>query len=73
MKNPFLIGPRVYLRPLERADVPVLQGWINDQEVIRNLLNFRPMNREAEEEFVDKITRDPELLVLGIALRADDR
>ena len=73
MKNPFLIGPRVYLRPLERADVPVLQGWINDQDVIRNLLNFRPMNREAEEEFVDKITRDPELLVLGIALRADDR
>jgi len=73
MKNPFLIGPRVYLRPLERADVPVLQTWINDQDVIRNLLNFRPMNREAEEEFVDKITRDPDLLVLGITLRSDDR
>jgi diamine N-acetyltransferase len=73
MKNPFLIGPGVYLRPLERADVPLLQTWINDQDVIRNLLNFRPMNREAEEEFVDKITRDPELLVLGIALRSDDR
>jgi diamine N-acetyltransferase len=73
MKNPFLIGPRVYLRPLERTDVPLLQAWINDQEVIRNLLNFRPMNLQGEEEFLDKVTRDPDLVVLGIALRSDDR
>ena len=59
MKNPFLIGPRVYLRPLERTDVPLLQTWINDQDVIRNLLNFRPMNLQGEEEFLDKITRAP--------------
>lgn len=73
MKNPFLIGQRVYLRPLERADVPLLQTWINDQDVIRNLLNFRPMNLQGEEEFLDKVTRDPDLVVLGIALRSDDR
>jgi RimJ/RimL family protein N-acetyltransferase len=73
MKNPFLIGPRVYLRPLERTDVPLLQAWINDQDVIRNLLNFRPMNLQGEEEFLDKVTRDPDLVVLGIALRSDDR
>jgi RimJ/RimL family protein N-acetyltransferase len=73
MKNPFLIGQRVYLRPLERADAPLLQTWINDQDVIRNLLNFRPMNLQGEEEFLDKVTRDPDLLILGIALRSDDR
>lgn len=73
MKNPFLIGQRVYLRPLERTDVPLLQAWINDQDVIRNLLNFRPMNLQGEEEFLDKVTRDPDLIVLGIALRSDDR
>jgi Acetyltransferases, including N-acetylases of ribosomal proteins len=73
MKNPFLIGQRVYLRPLERADTPLLQTWVNDQDVIRNLLNFRPMNLQGEEEFLDKVTRDPDLLVLGIALRSDDR
>ncbi len=73
MKNPFLVGERIYLRPLERTDVPLLQAWINDQDVIRNLLNFRPMNVQAEEEFVDKVTRDPDLITLGIALRSDDR
>jgi diamine N-acetyltransferase len=73
MKNPFLIGPRVYLRPLERTDTPLLQTWVNDQEVIRNLLNFRPMNLQSEEEFLDKVTRDPDLIVLGIALRSNDR
>jgi len=73
MKNPFLIGARIYLRPLERTDVPLLQTWINDQEVIRNLLNFRPMNLQGEEEFLDKVTRDLDLIVLGIALRSDDR
>jgi RimJ/RimL family protein N-acetyltransferase len=73
MRNPFLVGTRVYLRPLERTDVPLLQTWVNDQEVIRNLLNFRPMNLQSEEEFLDKVTRDPDLIVLGIALRSDDR
>ena len=73
MKNPFLIGPRVYLRPIERLDAPLLQTWINDQDVIQNLLNFRPMNLQGEEEFIDKVSRDPDLLVLGIALRSDDR
>ena len=73
MRNPFLIGTRVYLRPLERTDVPLLQTWVNDQEVIRNLLNFRPMNLQSEEEFLDKVTRDPDLIVLGIALRSNDR
>jgi len=73
MKNPFLTGQRVYLRPLERTDAPLLQTWINDQDVIRNLLNFRPMNLQGEEEFLDKVTRDPDLLILGIALRSDDR
>ncbi len=33
MHNPFLIGNRVYLRPVEIADAPIIQKWHNDPEL----------------------------------------
>jgi hypothetical protein len=29
MRNPLLIGDKVFLRPLEQADGPALVGWMN--------------------------------------------
>lgn len=40
MKNPFLIGTKIYLRPLEREDAPLLVSWVNDAEVTRTLKVF---------------------------------
>ena len=42
MKNPFLIGERVYLRPIEPADAEVMVPWMNDAEVTRTLQAPRP-------------------------------
>lgn len=73
MQNPFLVGAKVYLRPLELADAPVMQAWVNDQEVIRNLLLYRPVNLQNEEDFVRRSAEGKELLSLGIVAKRTDR
>ena len=47
----FLEGEKISLRPIERSDAATIQPWVNDQEVTRTLLLFRPVSRETEEEF----------------------
>lgn len=73
MKTPFLIGTRVYLRPLERDDTPRIVPWINDPETTHTLVHRGPLNLQAEEDFISSITQDPNALELAIALREDDR
>ena len=38
MENPFPIGRRVYLRPLERTDAQRVAPWLNEPEV-RHITN----------------------------------
>jgi [ribosomal protein S5]-alanine N-acetyltransferase len=72
MQNPFLIGTKIYLRPLERADAPTLEAWINDPEVTRTLAFYRPMNLQNEEEFIARVYQSEHDLVLGIAVKQSD-
>ena len=73
MKNPFLIGASIYLRPLERSDAPMVQTWINDPEVARTLTRYRPVNLQNEEEFIDKLTHGEDTLPLVIVVKETDR
>jgi RimJ/RimL family protein N-acetyltransferase len=73
VKSPFLIGSTIYLRPLEREDAGLLVPWINDPEVTRTLRIYRPMNLQAEEEFVARSAQSEHELVLGIAIQATDK
>jgi len=73
MQNPFLIGKAIYLRPLEREDAPTLLSFVNDPDVTRHLLLHRPMNLQAEQDFIDGLTADEDQVVLGIVLRDGDR
>lgn len=73
MKCPFLIGTKIYLRPLDRSDAPVIVPWVNDQDVLRTLMLYRPVTLHAEEEFIEESARDERQLVLGIALRQSDQ
>lgn len=55
---PFLVGERVTLRTVDRADVPKLLLWINDSETNRYLIRGDfPMGWDDEVEWVDKISR----------------
>src|SRR5260221_197043 len=43
MKNPYLVGDKIYLRPLEPSDAPAMVPWLNDPDVTRTLASYRPM------------------------------
>jgi RimJ/RimL family protein N-acetyltransferase len=73
MKNPYLIGSQVYLRPVEMSDASVIVPWLNDPAISRTILHRRPLNLRNEEEFLERMSRSEQDLVLGIALKADDR
>jgi UDP-4-amino-4,6-dideoxy-N-acetyl-beta-L-altrosamine N-acetyltransferase len=73
VQNPFLIGKTIYLRPLERADAPTVQPWINDPDVRRHLLAHRPMNLHGEEDFIDKLQKSEDSVGLVIVVRETDR
>ena len=73
LNHPFLVGPNVYLRALDRSEAPVLLPWVNDQRVIRNLLIHRPTSLAAEEAFIDSVSRSETDVVMGICERSADR
>jgi RimJ/RimL family protein N-acetyltransferase len=73
MQNPFLIGPRLYLRPLEKADAPLCARFMNDPDVRRTLKRNWPLSVAEEENWVANVANARENVVLGICLRDGDR
>lgn len=73
MRNACVVGERVYLRPIEVEDAPLLQKWINDPEVNRYLGVYLPCNEAREREWVQGLYRDLNGIVLLIVLREGDR
>ncbi len=73
MQNPFLIGPAIYLRPLEKDDAPVVAPWFNDAEVLRFMGTIRPTSVAAEEAFIAGLNVNPMEPTFGIVVRETDR
>ena len=73
VKNPFLIGDKVYLRAFEPEDAPLAVPWMNDQEVTRTLAWFRPANLQTEEEFIASSLKADDRVALAIAVKESDR
>ena len=53
---PYLIGERIYLRPLERADAPIVQPWINDPEIRHNIRRYQPVISRARRSSSPRLT-----------------
>lgn len=70
--NPFLIGERVYLRPLDKAsDLEKCLQWINDPE-IRTFIKTRvPIDRKQETAWFDRDHSDG--IMLAVVLKQDNR
>jgi RimJ/RimL family protein N-acetyltransferase len=73
MHAPYLIGTKIYLRALGRADAPVLQRFMNHPEVNRTLASWRPVTVEGEADWVERTGRSEHDVVLGIVPLVDDR
>lgn len=73
MKNPFLIGEKIYLAPVEVDDLNHYLKWMNDQEVTRFLNTRFPLNRDVEKELLESMVREEDTIVLGIHLKETDK
>jgi RimJ/RimL family protein N-acetyltransferase len=69
----FLSGQRIYARPIEMSDIPLIQRWINDPQTRRNLMNVRPLNEIAERKFVESAGESTDDVRVAIVLRDGDR
>lgn len=73
MKQIFLMGERVYLRPLEKEDLPIIQAWNNDPEVRRLTGEVRPTSQADIEAWYERARTDPDRVWFVVALRENDR
>ena len=53
--NPVIRSQRLYLRPAERADLPVFVGWFADAETTRNLAVRAPFSLAMEEKWFGQV------------------
>ncbi len=73
MQNPFIVGDRIYLRPLEMEDIDSFIMWLNDQEVRQYLSRITPLNSIRERGFIENLYKDDRGIVLGIVLKENDQ
>ena len=74
MKNQFLIGKRIYLRPLTFKD---LDGnyisWLNDADVCKNNSHhIFPYTRDLAQDYIQKAYVSKDKLVLAVSLKEND-
>jgi diamine N-acetyltransferase len=69
----FLIGERVYLRPLEASDLSRIQKWSNDPEIRALTGEVKPMSRAEAEAFYDRVNSDEHRVWFIVALTENDR
>jgi RimJ/RimL family protein N-acetyltransferase len=69
----FLVGPRVYLRPLEPADLPSLHRWANDPELRTLTGSVMPQSMQAAAEWLDRVNQAKDRAWFGVCLRDGGR
>lgn len=69
MKNAYLTGERVVLRPLEMEDLPVLQEGINSPDMRATIAAYRPQNAVSERAWLENMSLRTDVVHFGIALR----
>lgn len=74
MKNAFLVGKDVYLRPLEASDVSDdYVDWMNDVEASQFIpaMTF-PARRESIEAYIEKEVKNPNVVFLAVIEKESD-
>ncbi|WP_052891187.1 GNAT family N-acetyltransferase [Thermogemmatispora carboxidivorans] len=73
LQNPFLVGERVYLRPLEPSqDNHFYATWLNDEE-IRRYFSIYPTSDARAKERLEQLYRDGKHIIFGVALKSNNR
>lgn len=67
-----LMGERIRLDPLERADLERSRRWVNDAGIRRFLLRVLPVSSTDQNSWYEEILHNPGKLVFAIRLQGDD-
>lgn len=74
MKAPFMESKQIYVRALEKEDLPLMIPWINDHEVTRLLFTgVRPATIEGLSEIWEKEYNSPNDVVFAVCMKEDDK
>ena len=68
----FLVGERVYLRPLEADDLRHIQRWANDPGIRGLTGETKPMSRAEAEAFYERVKEDEHRVWFIVALQEND-
>lgn len=71
----FLVGARLYLRPVEESDLPTFQRWVNDYETRRYIRVVAPIDAVGERAWYDGLDRSlqPSKVGLCVVLKDGDQ
>lgn len=69
----FLIGERVYLRPLVKEDSIHLRKWMNSPEIRGLIGEVKPMAQAHAEEYLEKIQNDESRVWFAIVLKENGK
>jgi len=72
MRNEFIIGEKIYLRPVELEDVEVLCRCLNNPESRFSFFLAFPTNHVRQEEFIRSLYKDKELIVFIIVTQDEN-
>jgi len=73
VKSAFLIGERIYLRPLDKEDLPCIREWVNDPDVRRLIGEVKPMSQADAEAWYERARADPDRVWFVVVLKENDR
>ena len=73
MENPFIVGDRIYLRPLDMEDAESFVPWLNDKEIREYLGKTSPFNLIKEKSYIEGLYKDDRSVNLGILLKENDQ
>ena len=72
MQNPFIVGERIYLRPLEPTqDNHLYSTWMNNEE-IRRYFSIYPTSDTRGKERLELLYKDGKHIIFGVALKSDN-
>ncbi len=64
-----IYGDKIRLRSAERQDIPQFVSWLNDPEIIENLMIYAPLSKAEEEDWFNHMlerSKDERPLVIEV-------
>jgi len=71
--NAFLMGERIYLRPVEKSDLALIRKWANDPELRCLTGETTPMTQAGAEEYFERLNHDPNRVWFMVVVKETGR